>query len=92
MAGATAPFDFEIKSKQSKNGSPGDRVQCRGSCLWEVGLEEAETAWHLVSHAYHFCHGRVSPQASWQALLPRPEGVRTCHPRACRFGLLINRS
>ena len=32
------------KPNQLKNGSPGDRVQCRGSCLWEAGLEEAETA------------------------------------------------
>lgn len=55
-------------------------AQYRGSRIWEAGLEEAETAWYLVFHA-SLCHARVRPQASRQALLPRPEGVRTCHPK-----------
>ena len=65
-----------LRSKPSKlkSGGPGDTVQYRGSCIWEVGLEEAETAWYLVFHADNFCHARVRPQATWQALLPRPEG------------------
>ena len=87
--GVIAPRILRSKPSKLKNGSPGDMVQYRGSRIWEVGLEEAETAWYLVFHAYHFCHPRVRPQATWQALLPRPEGVRACQPQTRRFSLVV---
>lgn len=79
--GVTALRISRSKPSKLRNGSPGDMAQYRGSRIWEAGLEEAETAWYLVFHASRFCHARVRPQASRQALLPRPEGVRTCHPK-----------
>ena len=72
--GGTVLRVLRSKPSKLKSGGPGDTVQYRGSCIWEVGLEEAETAWYLVFHADNFCHARVRPQATWQALLPRPEG------------------